>query len=201
MRGGYFSLLCRTRRTSPGRSLDRLGRVCWATSSSNCRLQLSRPLTPRPQAWKRSSNTRRAWLKERALMPPSNRCPAPETVSCALPHPARRASGIGNRDQPRHTTCRGRPTWENPTYSAFWSVFGVTCLRLQRLAASVGSGRMARLAPRKNLPDSGVSSEPGGCYSCQIEMSLTCFAVLSLSPYEFRSRRTRWRETGCQRLL
>ena len=37
--------------------------------------------------------------------------------------------------------------------------------------------------------------------SCQIEMSLTCFAVLSLSPYEFRSRRTRWRETGCQRLL
>ena len=65
----------------------------------------------------------------------------------------------------RHTTCRGRPIWENPTYSAFWSVFGVTCLRLQRLAMSVGSGRTARLAPGKNLPDSGVSSEPGGCYA------------------------------------
>src|ERR1035441_7453572 len=28
--------------------------------------------------------------------------------------------------------------WENPTYSAFWRVFGVACLRLQRLASSVG---------------------------------------------------------------
>jgi hypothetical protein len=118
-----------------------LGRVCWATSSSNCRLQLSRPMTPRPQAWKRSSNTRRAWLKERALMPPSNRCPAPETVSCSLPYPARRASGIGNWDQPRHTTCRGRPIWPYPTYSAFWSVFGVTCLRLQWLASHLGGFR------------------------------------------------------------
>src|ERR1019366_6702237 len=54
------------------------------------------------------------------------------------PTPARRTSGIGNRDQPKHTTCGGRPIWENPTYSAFWSVFGVTCLRLQRLASSVG---------------------------------------------------------------
>src|ERR1017187_5562431 len=53
-------------------------------------------------------------------------------------YPARRASGIRNWDQPRHTTCRGRPIWAYPTYSAFWSVFGVTCLRLQRLAASVG---------------------------------------------------------------
>ena len=42
LRGGYFSLRCRTRRTSLGRSLRRLGRVCCATSSSNCRLQSSR---------------------------------------------------------------------------------------------------------------------------------------------------------------
>ena len=33
-------------------------------------------------------------------------------VRAALP--ARRASGIGNWDQPRHTTCRGQPVWENP---------------------------------------------------------------------------------------
>jgi hypothetical protein len=34
-------------------------------------------------------------------------------------YPARRASGTENWDQPRHTTCRGRPLSENPTYSAF----------------------------------------------------------------------------------
>ena len=56
-------------------------------------------------------------------------------------YPARRASGIGNWDQSKHTTCSGRPVWENPTYSAFWRVFGVPCLRLQRLASPVGSGR------------------------------------------------------------
>ena len=28
---------------------------------------------------------------------------------------------------PRHTTCGGWPLPNNPTYSAFWSVFGVTC--------------------------------------------------------------------------
>jgi hypothetical protein len=54
-------------------------------------------------------------------------------VRAALP--ARRASGVGNSDQPRHTTYRGRPVWESPTYSAFWSVLGVTCPRLQRLAS------------------------------------------------------------------
>jgi hypothetical protein len=74
------------------------------------------------------------------------------------------ASGIGNWDQSKHTTCRGWLIWENPTYSAFWSVFGATCLRWQRLASSVGSGRTARLAPRKNLADSDVRSDPGGCY-------------------------------------
>ena len=78
---------------------------------------------------------------------------------------ARRTSGIGNWGQPKHTTCRGRLIWENPTYSAFWSVFGATCLRLQRLASSVGFGTTAGLGPRKNLPYSGVSSEPGGCYA------------------------------------
>ena len=71
-------------------------------------------------------------------------------------YPARGASGTGNWDQPKHTTCRGRPIWENPTYSAFWSVFGATCLRLQRLASSVGFGTTAGLGPRKNLPYSGV---------------------------------------------
>ena len=88
-----------------------------------------------------------------------------ETVRFVRLTPARRASGIGNWDQPRPTTCRGRPLSENPTYSAFWSGFGVPCLSLQRLALSVGSGRTARLAPRKNLPYSGVRPEPGfGCW-------------------------------------
>ena len=45
--------------------------------------------------------------------------------------PARRASGIGNWDPPKHTTCSGRPMRECPTYSAFWSVFGVRRPRLQ----------------------------------------------------------------------
>jgi hypothetical protein len=75
-------------------------------------------------------------------------------------HPVKRVSGTGNWDQPNHTTCSGRPLSTNPTYSAFWSVFGVTCLRLQRLASSVGFGTTARLAPRKNLPYSGVRPEP-----------------------------------------
>src|ERR1039457_2273728 len=59
----------------------------------------------------------------------------------------KRVSGTGNWDQPNHTTCSGRPLSENPTYSAFWSVFGVTCPRLQRLASSVGSGKTAPLGP------------------------------------------------------
>src|ERR1039457_2183494 len=74
--------------------------------------------------------------------------------------PARRASGTGKWDQPNHTTCRGRPLSENPTYSAFWRVFGVTCLRMQRLASSMGFGTMAGLGPRKILPCSGVRPEP-----------------------------------------
>src|ERR1035441_7642602 len=73
----------------------------------------------------------------------------------------------------RHTTCRGRPIWENPTYSAFWSVFGATCPRLQRLASSVGFWTTARLTPRKNLPDSDVSSEPGGCYAAHHPVGMT----------------------------
>jgi hypothetical protein len=63
-------------------------------------------------------------------------------------------------DQPKHTTCRGRRIRENPTYSAFWRVFGATCLRLQRLASSVGFGTTAGLGPRKNLPYFGVTPEP-----------------------------------------
>ena len=38
----------------------------------------------------------------------------------------------------KHTTCGGRPIWVNPTYSAFWSVFGVRCLRLQVCGLSTG---------------------------------------------------------------
>ena len=91
------------------------------------------------------------------------------------------ASGIGNWDQPRHTTCGRRRLAKNPTYSAFWSVFGVTCLRLQRLASSVGFGRTARLAPRKNQPDSGVSSEPGGCYTTLARPSAIFWRFLSPS--------------------
>src|ERR1035438_3243235 len=75
-------------------------------------------------------------------------------------YPARRTSGIGNWDQPKHTTCRGRLIWENPTYSAFWSVFGAAYLRLQWLASSVGFGTTEGLGPRKNLPCSGVTPEP-----------------------------------------
>src|ERR1035441_4935967 len=88
-------------------------------------------------------------------------------------YPARRTSGIGNWDQPKHTTCRGRLIWGNPTYSTFWRVFGVPCPRMQRLASSVGFGTTARLAPRENLPDSDVSSEPGGCYAALHPVGMT----------------------------
>jgi len=74
---------------------------------------------------------------------------------------ARCVSGSGNWDQPNHTTCRGLPLLEYPTYSAFRSVFGATCLRLQRLALSSGFGTTVRLGPRKNLRYSGVS-----CTAC-----------------------------------
>ena len=62
----------------------------------------------------------------------------------------------------RYTTCRGWALSENPTYCAFWSVFGVTCLRLQPLASSVGFGTAVRVAPGKNLLDSGVTTYPVG---------------------------------------
>src|ERR1039458_10791385 len=48
--------------------------------------------------------------------------------------------GTGNRGQPNYTTCGGWALSENPTYCAFWSVFGATCLSLQPLASSVGFG-------------------------------------------------------------
>ena len=56
----------------------------------------------------------------------------------------------------------------NPTYSAFWSVFGVTCLRLQRLVSPVGFGTTARLGPRENLPYSGVMSWGEGEFDGQL---------------------------------
>jgi len=56
-----------------------------------------------------------------------------------------------------HTTCRGWPIQANPAYRIFWTVFGATCLRLQRLASWVGFGTTAELRPRKNLPVFGSS--------------------------------------------
>ena len=58
--------------------------------------------------------------------------------------------GTGKPDPPKYTICGGRPIWDGPTYSAFRSVFGATCLRLQRLASSLGFGTAVRLGPRKN---------------------------------------------------
>src|ERR1039458_7931993 len=78
--------------------------------------------------------------------------------------------GTGNRGQPNYTTCGGWALSENPTYCAFWSVFGATCLSLQPLASSVGFGTTARVAPGKNLPDSGVTSEPVGCYATPAQL-------------------------------
>src|ERR1017187_2402766 len=74
--------------------------------------------------------------------------------------PVKRASGSGNKNAPNHTTCSGQPLSTNPTYSAFWSVFGVTCPGLQRLASPVGFGTTAGVGARQNLPDSGVRPEP-----------------------------------------
>src|ERR1039457_4049167 len=86
----------------------------------------------------------------------------------------------------RYTTCRGRSLSENPTYCAFRSIFAATCLSLQSLASSVGFGTTARVAPGKNLPDSGVTSEPVGCYAtpaqlggssgiCRTTRPVTCY--------------------------
>jgi len=66
---------------------------------------------------------------------------------------ARRASGTGNWDQPRHTACSGRPLSENPTYSAFWSVFGITCPRLQGLDRLDEPDELSGLPKRAGLND------------------------------------------------
>jgi len=79
-------------------------------------------------------------------------------------YPARRASGTGNWDLPNYTTCRGRTLSECPTYSAFWSVFGVRCLRLQPLASAVGFGgracewRLESPKPKAQSPKSAGGS-------------------------------------------
>jgi hypothetical protein len=79
---------------------------------------------------------------------------------------ARRTSGIGNWDQPNHTTCRDRPIWKNPIYWAFWRFLGVTCLRLQRLPSSMDFGTApARLRPRSTLPCRSVTQWLRGCYA------------------------------------
>jgi hypothetical protein len=59
----------------------------------------------------------------------------------------RRASWDWKSGQRKYTTCRGLGRSESPTYSAFCSVFGVTCLRLHPLASSVGFGTTVRVAP------------------------------------------------------
>ena len=77
-------------------------------------------------------------------------------------YPSRGASGKGNWDPPKYTTCRGWPVWDNPTYSAFWSVFGVTCLRLQRLASAMGFGTTAGLGTQEEPAVFGSSLVFGG---------------------------------------
>src|ERR1039457_4828727 len=87
----------------------------------------------------------------------------------------------------RYTTCRGRSLSENPTYCAFWSVFGATCLSLQPLASSVGFGTTARVAPGQNLPDSAVTSEPVGCYATPVQLgggSGICRTTRAVTCYE-----------------
>jgi hypothetical protein len=59
--------------------------------------------------------------------------------------------GTGKPDRPKYTIYSVRHHPQYPTYSAFWSVFGATCLRFQRLASPMGFGTTARLGPRENL--------------------------------------------------
>src|ERR1035441_3276574 len=90
--------------------------------------------------------------------------------------------GTGNRGQPNYTTCGGWALSENPTYCAFWSVFGAACLSLQPMASSVGFGTTARVAPGKNLPDSGVTSEPVGCYATPAQLGGSSGFAAPLAP-------------------
>ena len=91
--------------------------------------------------------------------------------------------GTGKPDPPKYTTCSGQPHPKNPRYSGFPGVFGVNCLRLQRLASSVGLGTGTPMAPRKNLrtgPETGVSAcKHGGSGSSNrfcppIQMNRSC---------------------------
>jgi hypothetical protein len=116
---GSCPTICRPR--SPARRRSRSEAIACGSSVTSSRSLLAQ-----------QRRVRLVWY----LTPLHNRKASDRKIGPA--YPARRASGSGNWDQPRHTTCRGRPICENPTYSAFWSVFGVTCLRLQRLPASVG---------------------------------------------------------------
>jgi hypothetical protein len=59
--------------------------------------------------------------------------------------------GTGKHDPPEHTMRRGWRGPKSPRYSGFQGLFGVRCLRLQRLVSSVGFGTGTRMAPRKNL--------------------------------------------------
>ena len=51
----------------------------------------------------------------------------------------------------RHTIYRGRSHLKNLRYSGFRGLFGVCCLRLQRLGSSVGFGTGTREAPNKSI--------------------------------------------------
>jgi len=76
--------------------------------------------------------------------------------------PARRVSGKGNWDPPRYTACCGWPHPKSPTYSAFWSVFGVRCPRLQRLTLHVGFGTGTLMGLKKPQMDTDDGTTGSG---------------------------------------
>jgi hypothetical protein len=59
--------------------------------------------------------------------------------------------GIGNPDQAKQTAYGGRPRPKNPRYSGSQSLFGVCCLRLQRLSSSEGVCTGTLMAPNKSI--------------------------------------------------
>jgi hypothetical protein len=63
----------------------------------------------------------------------------------------RGSRALENRTRSRHTIYRGQPDPKNPRYSGFRGLFGVCCLRLQRLGSCVGFGTGTRMAPNKSI--------------------------------------------------
>jgi len=58
----------------------------------------------------------------------------------------RGSRALENRTRSRHTTYRGQPHPKNPRYSGFRGLFGVCCLRLQRMGSCVRFGTGTRMA-------------------------------------------------------